>query len=208
MSVKGRDYGWESDWGKEGDRFNFTKAYPDCDSEGLQKYVLSKGASLIVHNKTDSAAKNYENQLEEALSLYEKMGTKTAEMGYANSLMDDKEHQHSQYGMRHYREVIETVARRHITVVNYEPAMPTGLQCTYPSLIASEGIRGQERNAWDSNDGNPPYRLCVIPFIHQLVGPIDFTPGIFSLEGKVFPNTHPHITLAKQLVGYVVIYTP
>ena len=48
---------------------NFTKAYPDYDFEGLQKYALSKGVSLIAHNETGGAAKNYENQLEEAFSL-------------------------------------------------------------------------------------------------------------------------------------------
>ena len=206
--VEGWNYGWENDWGKEGDKFNFTKAYPDYDFEGLQKYALSKGVSLIAHNETGGAAKNYENQLEEAFSLYEKMGIKAVKTGYVNNLMDDKEHQHSQYGVRHYRKVIEAAARHHIMVVNHEPAMPTGLQRTYPNLIASEGVRGQEWNAWDGNGGNPPYHLCVLPFTRQLAGPIDFTPGIFNLEGRVYPNTHPHTTLAKQLAEYVVIYTP
>ena len=93
-------------------------------------------------------------------------------------------------------------------VVNHEPAMPTGLQRTYPNLIASEGVRGQEWNAWDGAGGNPPYHLCVLPFTRQLAGPIDFTPGIFKLEGQVYAHTHPHTTLAKQLAEYVVIYTP
>lgn len=206
--VEGWNYGWEKDWGKEGDKFNFTKAYPDYDFEGLQKYALSKGVSLIAHNETGGAAKNYENQLEEAFSLYEKMGIKAVKTGYVNNLMDDKEHQHSQYGVRHYRKVIEAAARHHLMIVNHEPAMPSGLQRTYPNLIASEGVRGQEWNAWDGNGGNPPYHLCVLPFTRQLAGPIDFTPGIFNLEGRVYPNTHPHTTLAKQLAEYVVIYTP
>ena len=60
------------------------KAYPDYDFEGLQKYALSKGVSLIAHNETGGAAKNYENQLEEAFSLYEKMGIKAVKTGYVN----------------------------------------------------------------------------------------------------------------------------
>ena len=40
--VEGWNYGWENDWGKEGDKFNFTKAYPDYDFDGLQKYALSR----------------------------------------------------------------------------------------------------------------------------------------------------------------------
>lgn len=206
--VEGWNYGWENDWGKEGDKFNFTKPYPDYDFDGLQKYALSKGVSLIAHNETGGAAKNYEEQLEAAFSLYEKMGIKAIKTGYVNKVMDNKELQHSQYGVRHYRKVIETAARHHIMVVNHEPAMPTGLQRTYPNLIASEGVRGQEWNAWDGAGGNPPYHLCVLPFTRQLAGPIDFTPGIFKLEGQVYAHTHPHTTLAKQLAEYVVIYTP
>ena len=122
--------------------------------------------------------------------------------------MDNKELQHSQYGVRHYRKVIEAAARHHIMVVNHEPVMPTGLQRTYPNLISGEGVRGQEWNAWDAGGGNPPYHLCVIPFTRQLAGPIDFTPGIFNLEGRVYPRTHPHTTLAKQLAEYIVVYAP
>ena len=206
--VEGWNYGWENDWGKEGDKFNFTKPYPDYDFDGLQKYALSKGVSLIAHNETGGAAKNYEEQLEAAFSLYEKMGIKAIKTGYVNKVMDNKELQHSQYGVRHYRKVIEAAARHHIMVVNHEPAMPTGLQRTYPNLIASEGVRGQEWNAWDGAGGNPPYHLCVLPFTRQLAGPIDFMPGIFKLEGQVYAHTHPHTTLAKQLAEYVVIYTP
>ena len=206
--VEGWNYGWENDWGKEGDKFNFTKPYPDYDFDSLQKYALSKGVSLIAHNETGGAAKNYEEQLEAAFSLYEKMGIKAIKTGYVNKVMDNKELQHSQYGVRHYRKVIEAAARHHIMVVNHEPAMPTGLQRTYPNLIASEGVRGQEWNAWDGAGGNPPYHLCVLPFTRQLAGPIDFTPGIFKLEGQVYAHTHPHTTLAKQLAEYVVIYTP
>ena len=206
--VEGWNYGWENDWGKEGDKFNFTKPYPDYDFDGLQKYALLKGVSLIAHNETGGAAKNYEEQLEAAFSLYEKMGIKAIKTGYVNKVMDNKELQHSQYGVRHYRKVIEAAARHHIMVVNHEPAMPTGLQRTYPNLIASEGVRGQEWNAWDGAGGNPPYHLCVLPFTRQLAGPIDFTPGIFKLEGQVYAHTHPHTTLAKQLAEYVVIYTP
>lgn len=206
--VEGWNYGWDGDWGKEGDKFSFTKPYPDYDFSGLQKYALSKGVSLIAHNETGGAVKNYENQLEEAFTLYEKMGIKAVKTGYVNRLMDNKELQHSQYGVRHYRKVIEAAARHHIMVVNHEPVMPTGLQRTYPNLISGEGVRGQEWNAWDAGGGNPPYHLCVIPFTRQLAGPIDFTPGIFNLEGRVYPRTHPHTTLAKQLAEYIVVYAP
>lgn len=206
--VEGWNWGWDGDWTVEGDKFSFTKPYPDYDFAGLQRYAQERGVSLIAHNETGGAAKNYEAQLDSAFALYERMGIRAVKTGYVNALMDKKELQRSQYGVRHYRRVIETAARHHLMIVNHEPAMPTGLQRTYPNLISGEGVRGQEWNAWSTDGGNPPYHVCVLPFTRQLAGPIDFTPGVFNFHNKAVPGTHPQTTLAKQLAEYIVIYSP
>ena len=206
--VEGWNYGWDNDWGKEGDKFSFTKPYPDYDFAGLQRYALSKGVSLVAHNETGGAAKNYEQQLDSAFALYQRMGIKVVKTGYVNDKLDHRELQHSQYGVRHYRKVIETAAKYHLMIINHEPVMPTGLQRTYPNLVSGEGARGQEYNAWSGDGGNPPSHLCILPFTRILAGPLDFTPGIFRIEGRVHPQTHPQTTLAKQLAAYVVIYAP
>lgn len=206
--VEGWNYGWDNDWTVHGDEFDFTKPYPDYDLEGLQKYALSKGVRLIAHNETGGAAGNYENQLEKAFSLYNSLGINCVKTGYVNPLLDNSELQHSQYGVRHYRKVLETAARHKIMVVNHEPAMPSGLRRTYPNMMAGEGMRGQEYNAWSADGGNPPYHICILPFTRGLAGPMDFTPGIFNFENKAVPDTHPQTTIAKQLAEYVVIYSP
>ena len=206
--VEGWNYGWDGDWTKDGDKFSFTKPYPDYDLEGLQKYALSKGVRLVAHNETGGAAKNYENQLDSAFALYERLGIRAIKTGYVNRLMDGKDDQHSQYGVRHYRKVVETAAKYHLMVINHEPAMPSGLCRTYPNLMSGEGMRGQEYNAWSMDGGNPPYHVCVLPFTRGLAGSMDFTPGIFNFTNKVLPDTHPQTTLAKQLAEYVLLYSP
>ena len=206
--VEGWNWGWDGNWTEDGDKFSFTRPYPDYDLEGLQHYALSKGVSLIAHNETGGAATNYENQLDSAFSLYHRLGIHCIKTGYVNPLLDKKELQHSQYGIRHYRKVIETAARYQIMVVNHEPAMPTGLQRTWPNLMSSEGMRGQEYNAWSSDGGNPPYHVCILPFTRGLAGPMDFTPGIFSFINKAMPGTHPQTTIVKQLAEYSVLYSP
>ena len=206
--VEGWNWGWDGNWGAEGDKFNFTKAYPDYDLDSLQHYALSKGVRLIAHNETGGSAKNYEQQLDSAFALYQRLGIRTVKTGYVNDKMDNLELQHSQYGVRHYRKVIETAAKYQIMIVNHEPAMPTGLNRTYPNLISGEGVRGQEYNAWSQDGGNPPYHLCIVPFTRQLAGAIDYTPGIFNFENKAVPQSHPQTTIAKQLASYVVIYSP
>lgn len=206
--VEGWNYGWDGDWTQEGDKFSFTKAYPDYDLEGLQKYALSKGVRLIAHNETGGAATNYENQLDSAFALYQRLGIRAIKTGYVNPMLDNKELQHSQYGVRHYRKVIETAAKYHLMVVNHEPAMPSGLCRTYPNLVSGEGMRGQEYNAWSPDGGNPPYHVCILPFTRGLAGSMDFTPGIFNFTNKAVPTTHPQTTLAKQLSEYILLYSP
>ncbi len=206
--VEGWNYGWDGDWTTEGDKFSFTKAYPDYDLEGLQKYALAKGVRLVAHNETGGAAQNYENQLDSAFALYERLGIRAIKTGYVNPMMDNKENQHSQYGVRHYRKVVETAAKYHLMVINHEPAMPSGLCRTYPNLVSGEGMRGQEYNAWSDDGGNPPYHVCILPFTRGLAGSMDFTPGIFNFTNKAVPKTHPQTTLAKQLAEYVLLYSP
>ena len=206
--VEGWNYGWDTDWTKHGDGFSFTKAYPDYDLEGLCRYAAERGVRIIAHNETGGAAQNYENQLEDAFTLYESLGINTVKTGYVNSHFYNGELQHSQWGIRHFRKVIETAARHHLMIVNHEGAMPSGIQRTWPNLIATESMRGQEYNAFDRRGGNPPYHECILPFTRGLGGPMDFTPGIFEYRNDAVPGTHPQNTLAHQLAEYIVIYSP
>ncbi len=206
--VEGWNYGWDTDWTRHGDGFSFTRAYPDYDLSGLCRYAAERGVRIIAHNETGGAAQNYEDQMEDAFSLYESLGINTVKTGYVNSHFYNGELQHSQWGVRHFRKVIETAARHHLMIVNHEGAMPSGIQRTWPNLIATESMRGQEYNAFDRHGGNPPYHECILPFTRGLGGPMDFTPGIMEYSNDSVPGTRPQTTLAHQLAEYVVIYSP
>ena len=206
--VEGWNVGWENDWTKQGDKFSFTKPYPDFDIEKITKYADSKGVRLIGHNETGGATINYENQMEDAFKLYEKLGINCVKTGYVSPRLDHKERHSSQYGVRHYRKVIETAAKYHIMIDNHEPVMPTGLQRTWPNFMTGEGMRGQEYNAWSSDGGNPTEHTTIIPFTRGLAGPMDYTPGIFNFKNTAKPNTRVKTTLAHQLALYVVLYSP
>ena len=206
--VEGWNYGWDTDWTRHGDQFSFTRSYPDYDFEGLCRYARERGVRIIAHNETGGAAQNYENQMEDAFTLYVSLGINTVKTGYVNPHFYNGELQHSQWGIRHFRKVIETAARHHLMIVNHEGAMPSGIQRTWPNLIGTESMRGQEYNAFDRAGGNPPYHECILPFTRGLGGPMDFTPGIFDYRNDAVPGTRPQTTLAHQLAEYVVIYSP
>lgn len=206
--VEGWNYGWDGDWVANGKDFSFTRAFPDFDMDAISKYASLKGVELIGHNETGGATINYENQLDSAYSYYKKYGISVVKTGYVNPLLDKKELHSSQYGVRHYRKVIETAARYKIMIDNHEPVMPTGLQRTYPNLMTQEGVRGQEYDAWSDDGGNPPEHTTIIPFTRGLAGPMDFTPGTFNFNNPAHPKTRVQTTIAKQLALYVVLYSP
>jgi len=201
--VEGWNKGWE-DW-KD---FKFTEPYPDFDIKKITDYAKSKNVTLIGHHETAGNTVNYENQMSDAFDYYKKFGVDVVKTGYVGGKLDGKQPHSSQYGVRHYRKVIEEAAKHKIMIDNHEPVMPTGLQRTLPNLMTQEGVRGQEWDAWSKDGGNPPEHTTIIPFTRGLAGPIDFTPGTFNFTNPVLPNTKVHTTLAKQLALSVVIYSP
>lgn len=206
--VEGWNQGWDGDWSANGHLFSFTQPYPDFDIKEVTDYARQKGVRLIGHHETGGATKNYEAQMDSAFALYNSLGVNSVKTGYVNLKLDNKEWHHGQYGVRHYRKVIENAAKHHIMIDNHEPVMPTGLQRKYPNLMTQEGVRGQEYDAWSPDGGNPPSHTCLIPFTRCLAGPVDFTPGTFNFENKAVPGTRPNTTIAKQLALFVVLYSP
>lgn len=206
--VEGWNIGWDGDWTADGTAFSFTESYPDFDLEQISKYAATKNVRLIGHHETAGAAKHYEEQLDDAFALYQKLGVNAVKTGYVNKYLDKKEWHDGQYGVRHYRKVIETAAKYNIMINNHEPVKGTGLQRTYPNLMTQEGGRGQEYNAWSADGGNTPEHTTVVPFTRMLSGPFDFTPGNFDFDYETPNGAMVQTTLAKQLALYVVLFSP
>ena len=213
--------GWNEGWDSWGGRqnFDFTKAYADFDIDEIMRYAKTKNVEVIGHHETGGNIINYENQLEDAYRWTKEKGINCVKTGYAGGLPDFHNH-HGQHNVRHYRKVVETAARHHITLDVHEPIKPTGIRRTYPNMMTREGARGMEWNAW--SEGNPPEHHVMLPFSRLLAGPMDYTPGTFDI---LFDNTRNsplrkkwndndkgnsrvNTTLAKQLANWVILYSP
>ena len=213
--VEGWNLGWDGDWMKNGSRFSFTQPYPDYDLPELAAYAKTKGVTLIGHNETAMGIENYERQLDSAFSLYQRLGIRAIKTGYVNDKTPEGHAHTGQYMVRHYRRVVETAAKYGIAVDVHEPIKDTGERRTWPNMMAREGARGQEYNAWGGEGGNPPEHETILFFTRMLAGPMDFTPGIFDLlirrpagTPRTPEEARPRTTLAKQLALYVVLYSP
>lgn len=198
--------GWNPGW-KQGEKVTFLKSYPDFNIEDVCQYALNKGVRFIGHMESWGRASLIESEMDSAFAWYNRLGIRVVKTGYVGHLFDGKELSKSQYGIRHYRKVVECAAKHHIIIDNHEPAMPTGIQRTFPNFMTQEAVRGQEYNAWSRDGGNPPVHTVTLPFTRGLAGPTDFTPAIFNFS-EVVKGTHPQSTLARQLAEFVVIYSP
>ena len=212
--VEGWNIGWDGDWFGNGNNFDFTKATADFDLEGVAAYAKRKGVHLVGHHETGGAVSHYEKQLGPALDLYARLGVDVIKTGYVadagQAERNDgdgvvrREWHDGQWMSRHHLKVVTEAAKRHIAINPHEPIKDTGLRRTYPNWVAREGARGMEYAAW-GNPPNPPEHELNLVFTRMLAGPMDFTPGILSLQGRGQPV---QTTLAKQLALYVLIYSP
>ena len=217
MLYEGWNEGWESWGGRQS--FDFTRPYADFDMDEVARYAAERGIEIIGHHETGGNIPNYERQLEQAMAWYTDHGVHNLKTGYAGGFPDGYFH-HSQYGVRHYQQVVETAARYRMTVNAHEPIKDCGIRRTWPNMMSREGARGMEWNAW--SDGNPPSHTVMLPFTRLLGGPMDYTPGTFDI---LFENTRNsprrrkwndldqgtsrvNTTLAKQIANWVILYSP
>ncbi len=213
--VEGWNPGWDGDWFANGWDFDFRKPVPDYDLEGLAAYAKSKGVHLIGHHETGCAVSHYERQMDEAFALSARLGIDAVKTGYvcdAGQIERQdtpgtpvvREWHEGQFMSNHHLRVVEAAAKHRVAINAHEPIKDTGLRRTYPNWISREGARGMEFNAW-GNPPNPPAHEPTLVFTRMLAGPMDFTPGILSLQGR---GQKLQSTLARQLALYVVIYSP
>ena len=215
--FEGWNEGWESWGGRQA--FDFTKPYADFDVAEIVRYARERGIEVINHHETGGNIPKDERQLEHALAWSAEQGMRNLKTGYAGGFPDGYLH-HSQYGVRHYQKVVEAAAAHRITVNAHEPIKDCGIRRTWPNMMAREGARGKEWDAWSA--GNPPSHEVMLPFTRLLGGPMDFTPGTFDIlyertrrsPRRKLWNCGPEVemrvntTLAKQIAEWVIIYSP
>jgi hypothetical protein len=208
LLVEGWNTGWEEWFGNwQGGHFDFVTPAPDFDVAAISQYAKQKDVSMIMHNETSGDASTYERQIDTAYRFMNKYGYTSVKTGYVGNIIPRGEHHDGQWMVNHYVYVAQKAAHYHVMIDMHEPVRPTGLYRTYPNWLACEAGRGNEWNAF--SDGNAPEHETIMPFTRLMGGPMDYTPGIFKIQGySTVPGRQVHTTLAKQLALYVTMYSP
>ncbi|WP_029036266.1 glycoside hydrolase family 97 protein [Salinimicrobium xinjiangense] len=208
LLIEGWNKGWTPDWYKNAmHQFNFTQSTDDFDLKEVTDYAAENGVRIVGYHETGSNIDNYLKQVDSAFALYNEMGVNDVKIGHVGSKLNMKEWHHGQFGVRYFRYILEKAAEHKLTVFFHEPIKDTGERRTYPHMMAREGARGIEYNAW--SEGNPPDHVTILPFTRFLAGPMDFTAGIFDVEiSQGYPGRNVHSTTAKQLALLVTVFSP
>ncbi|GHA27928.1 alpha-glucosidase [Salinimicrobium marinum] len=208
LLIEGWNKGWTPSWYENAlHQFSFTESTDDFDLKEVTDYAAENGVQIIGYHETGSNIDNYLKQIDSAFALYREMGIRDVKIGHVGSMLNMEEWHHGQFGVNYFRYVLEKAADYNLTVLYHEPIKDTGERRTYPNMLAREGARGIEYNAW--SDGNPPDHVTILPFTRFLAGPMDFTAGILDVEvSQGYPGRRVHSTAAKQLALLVTVYSP
>ena len=203
LLIEGWNDGWEGDWLENGSQSNFLKTTDDFTLAEVTAYARNRGIEIVGHHETVGFVDNYDRQLNAAYNYYAVNGIHYVKTGYAGSMMQingRKEFHHSQLGVLHYQKTVELAAAKRICLDIHEPIKGTGIERTWPNLLAREGARGQEYEGGALS----PSHACFLPYTRLLSGGMDYTPGILDLTNNV---KRISTTLIRQLAYFVTIYS-
>lgn len=103
--------------------------------------------------------------------------------------------------IRYMIELLECAARHHLLVNFHGATIPRGWQRTYPNLVSTEGVYGEE---WYNNvptfTDKAACHNATLPFTRNVIGSMDYTPCAFT------DSQHPHITTNAHELALTVLY--
>jgi alpha-glucosidase len=109
-----------------------------------------------------------------------------------------------QWMVNYYERVAKEAAKYNMLVDFHGAFTPRGLEHKYPNVISYEGVRGLEQM-----ENCQPANSIYLPFMRNIVGPMDFTPGAMinmqpEVYGGIRPNSASVGTRAYQLALFVL----
>jgi len=153
------------------------------DIKQLVEYANSKNVGILMwynsggkHNKVSERPRDIISDHEKCAAEFSKLqlwGVKGVKIDFWQS---DK-----QNIIALYHDVLKLAAQHHLLVNLHGCTLPRGWSRTYPNLLTIEAVKGEEAYLFDSEyPSNAPVQNSILPFARNVVGPMDYTPVVFS----------------------------
>ena len=174
------------DWKWYGPAFSFSSdatkvAIPDFDLPAIIQYARDKGIGVWLYVNQQALLM----QSDTLFQTYRDWGVKGVKFGFV------------QVGSHRWttwlEKAVQQAAAANIMVNIHDDWRPTGEQRTWPNLVTSEGIRGNEEMPDATHN-------TVLPFTRMLAGAADYTVCYYDPRIK---TTHAH-----QLALAAIYYSP
>lgn len=193
------DEGWS---GKESLLEGLT---PNIDLKEIISHANSKGVGVILWASWRNSIKH----LEASFKHYAEMGVK----GFKVDFFDRDD----QPLIASVEQIAECAARNKL-LLDLHGLKPYGIQRAYPNIVNFEGVKGLENAKWEPIvNGAPlhdfPRYDVTAPYLRQLVGPMDYTPGATKNATRAHfraVNDHPMSqgTRVHQMAMYTLFEAP
>lgn len=174
---------------------------PEIDLPMLVKYAADKNVGIVLW----AGYHAFDRDLENVCRHYADMGVK----GFKVDFMD-----------RDDQKMVDFIHRASQTAAKYKLFLdfhgmykPAGLNRTYPHILNFEGVHGLEQMKWSDIDVDQVKYDVTIPFIRQVAGPMDYTPGAMRNGTKKtyhvdYREAMSQGTRCRQLALFLVYDSP
>ena len=189
------DEGWAVN--KQADLF---QVVPEINLEELVDYANKRNVGLVLW----AGYYAIDRDMEHVCKHYSEIGIK----GFKVDFMDRDD----QKVVDFYYRMAAMAAKYHLFVDFHGAYKPTGLSRTYPNVLNFEGVYGLEQSKWDDELNQVNYE-CMIPYIRQVAGNLDYTQGAMDNATKqhfraIYTNPMSQGTRCRQLAEYVIFESP
>lgn len=180
---------------------DITVCIEDIDMPELLSYAKEKNVGIILWVLWTTLDK----QMTQAMDLYQQWGIKGIKVDFMQR--DD------QVVVNFYERTAREAAKRKLLVDFHGSYKPTGIGRLYPNVLTREGVYGLEQSKWDNSRSISPEHNVSLPFIRNVVGPMDYTPGAMLNAQRnawtpVYNRPMSLGTRCHQLAMYVVFTSP
>lgn len=175
---------------------------PEIDLPMLVSYAKERGVGIVLW----AGYKAFERDMENVCRHYSEMGVK----GFKIDFMDRCD----QKMMAFLEKAATTCAKYHLFCDFHGAPVPNGMTYTYPNVLNFEAVAGQEQVKWSKFEKFDQVRHeTLLPFIRQVVGPMDYTQG--AMRNATKKNFYPchsqpmsQGTRCRQLALYLIFDSP
>ena len=163
--------------------------YANARSVGLILWYHSGGHPRLQHDDQMQSATLRREQFRKMHEL----GVKGVKIDF---FLSDK-----QLCIEQYHDILKDAAEFQLMVNFHGCTLPRGWSRTYPHLMTMEAVVGEEMyRAHDHYPANAPAYNTILPFIRNVVGPMDYTPTGFS------NSKYPHLTSDAHELALPVLF--